>query len=127
MECSVCSAEFQPYNSQQKYCSVKCRNHNPAKTRATREFQQRRRDRINEIKMSAGCAVCGYKDHPAALDFNHVSGTKLFDISQDPKKAWKYIEAEIAKCEVLCANCHRVHTYEERHWHTKRSTRSGEI
>lgn len=122
-ECEVCLNEFEPYNSQQKYCCVKCRNHNPVKTATTRAFQQKRRDLINLIKLTAGCAKCGYNEHPAALDFNHVRGTKLFNISQDPKIAWGKLEAEIAKCEILCANCHRIHTYEERHFHTKRSTR----
>jgi hypothetical protein len=70
--------------------------------------------------MAKGCCLCGYNAHPAALDFNHVRGEKLFNVSQDPKVAKAKLLAEIEKCDVLCANCHRVHTYENRHWHTKR-------
>lgn len=75
---------------------------------------------INDLKLERGCAVCGYNSHPAALHFNHISGDKHFDISQDPKKAWGKLMAEVDKCEVLCANCHGIHTYENRHWHSKR-------
>lgn len=70
--------------------------------------------------MEKGCAVCGYAAHPAALDFNHMRGDKLFNVSQDPKVALQRLLDEIDKCDVLCANCHRIHTYENRHWHTKR-------
>jgi len=70
--------------------------------------------------MEAGCAQCGFDSHPAALDFNHTHGTKSFGIGNDPKRKWSDILAEIAKCEVLCANCHRIHTYENKHNHTKR-------
>lgn len=121
-ECSVCESLFTPYNSQQKYCCVRCRNHNPTKSESTRRYQKGRRDWLNELKVSSGCAVCGYNEHPAALDFNHISGDKQFNISQDPKRAKSAILEEIAKCEILCANCHRIKTYEGRHWHTKRKS-----
>lgn len=75
---------------------------------------------IDSVKMAKGCCVCGYNTHAAALDFNHVRGEKLFNVSQDPKVAKAKLLAEIEKCDVLCANCHRVHTYENKHWHTKR-------
>ena len=75
---------------------------------------------INMIKAERGCAECGYNAHPAALDFNHTRGEKMFSISQDVKVALHRLRAEIDKCDVLCANCHRVHTYEHRHWRTKR-------
>ena len=74
--------------------------------------------------MDKGCSVCGYNAHPAALDFNHVQGIKEFNVSQDPKVALARLLAEIDKCEVLCANCHRVHTYENRHWQTNRKDRN---
>ena len=120
MKCPTCSALFTPARAWQKFCAPKCRHNSPAKKLVTQAFQQTRRDLINKIKMERGCAVCGYNAHPAALDFNHIHGDKAFSISQDPKVAMHKLLSEIDKCEVLCANCHRVHTYENKHWHTKR-------
>lgn len=118
--CETCAQQFAATRSWQKYCCTACRTNSPGKKIRTRQFQKTRRELINKIKMEKGCARCGYNAHPAALDFNHVLGAKSFAISQDPKTAWQKIKAEIDKCEVLCANCHRIHTYELRHWHTKR-------
>lgn len=120
--CATCGALFEPTREWQKYCSVKCRNNSDSKKQTTRDFQRKRRLLINEIKMKKGCARCGYKEHPAALDFNHIRD-KHFNISQDPKRSLEAIMQEIEKCEILCSNCHRIVTYEEKHWHTKRSTR----
>jgi hypothetical protein len=121
--CGACKNLFEPNRAWQKYCSAKCRGHNPAKSLRNAIFQQSRRDIINNIKLTAGCAKCGYKAHSAALDFNHVSGDKKFNVSQDPKVALEKLFAEISKCEILCANCHRVVTYEKKHWHTKRKVK----
>lgn len=104
----------------QKYCSAKCRHNAPDKKIRTQKFQQARRDLIDNFKLAKGCCICGYKAHAAALDFNHIRGDKKFNVSQDLKVALHKLLAEIEKCDVLCANCHRVHTYENRHWHTKR-------
>jgi hypothetical protein len=125
INCPTCSAVFEPARSWQKFCTPKCRHNSPAKKLVTQAFQQTRRDLINKIKMERGCAVCGYNAHPAALDFNHIHGDKAFSVSKDPKIALHKLLAEIDKCEVLCANCHRVHTYENKHWHTKRKVQVG--
>lgn len=86
-----------------------------------RDHEQRRahraanQARIAAIKLERGCADCGYNAHPAALDFDHRPGVdKKKDVSDMFKYAWKTIEAEIAKCDVRCANCHRVVTAERR-------------
>lgn len=73
---------------------------------------------INRYKMWKGCAVCGYNKHPSALDLDHRDrSTKSFDISSSvATKAWDVIAVEIRKCDVLCANCHRIKTYEEQEW-----------
>lgn len=122
--CALCKISFLPKVSWQKYCTLKCRNHNPAKSLITKKYQQSRRDLINKIKIELGCVKCGYNFHAAALDFNHVRGEKLFNVSQDPKVALEKLLAEIQKCDVLCANCHRIHTYENKHWQVNRKDRN---
>lgn len=120
VNCLTCNDSFVAARAWQKYCCQRCQRNAPSKALKTRQFQRERRTLINAIKVERGCAECGYNAHPAALDFNHVRGEKLFNVSQDPKVALHRLTAEIAKCDVLCANCHRIHTYERRHWHTKR-------
>ena len=72
--------------------------------------------RIQQIKVERGCADCGYNAHPAALDFDHLPGhvksARMASMSGGNK--WSLIEAEMAKCEVVCANCHRIRTADRR-------------
>ena len=59
------------------------------------------------------CADCGERD-PVVLEFDHLRD-KTFDIgSKLIHKAWPAVLAEIAKCEVVCANCHRRRTARRR-------------
>jgi len=85
-----------------------------AATQAQAERRADQRDRIADIKVAAGCVDCGYNEHPAALEFDHVPerGPKLFAISQADFRHWEDVLAEIAKCEIRCARCHAVRTAE---------------
>ena len=67
---------------------------------------------IDSVKVGRGCIDCGFRSHPAALDFDHVTGEKLILVSFCKSRA--QADAEIAKCEVRCANCHRIKTWERR-------------
>lgn len=61
------------------------------------------------------CVDCGELD-PIVLEFDHV-GPKLADVGTLLRKhSWKLIAAEIAKCEVRCANCHRRVTARRAGW-----------
>jgi hypothetical protein len=73
------------------------------------------RDRVSAIKIARGCADCGYADprYAGVLEFDHVDATnKEADICSlvSNRASWERIEAEIAKCDVLCANHHRIRT-----------------
>lgn len=67
-----------------------------------------------DFKKSLKCINCGF-NHPAALDFHHVlrspDNRKLHELLKN--QAFNAAMEEIKKCVVLCANCHRVHHYEE--------------
>jgi hypothetical protein len=64
------------------------------------------------MKVQLGCSRCP-ENHPSCLDFHHCDEEKEFCISDmiNEKHSEEKILAEIAKCEVLCANCHR-----KEHW-----------
>lgn len=75
---------------------------------------KKKQAKVRALKASCGCKVCGEKD-PICLDYHHTDPkTKLFDICRAVCTgiAWDKIVLEIAKCEVLCANCHRRHHYQ---------------
>jgi len=55
------------------------------------------------------CVDCGERD-PLVLEFDHT-GEKSFTIGHGlPDRNWQTILDEIAKCDVVCANCHRRRT-----------------
>lgn len=72
-----------------------------------KQFKQR----LTKIKETAGCADCGNKN-PIVLDFDHL-GNKKYNVSRmvHDGMSWKAIKKEIEKCEVVCANCHRIRTH----------------
>ena len=71
---------------------------------------------LNKYKVSKGCQTCGYNENPVALDFDHTNPKeKKFNISHRLDRATiKSLFNEIRKCVVLCANCHRIKTMEEK-------------
>lgn len=71
-------------------------------------YRLKKRAKVAEYKLSKGCSICGYDDHPHALDFHHTNDNKEFDIGYEvPFKKFEEIEKEIEKCDVVCTNCHR--------------------
>lgn len=94
------------------------RKNNPDKMKAlwSRRSQRamRRRYWIGKYKTAMGCEMCGYNQHPVALQFDHlVPHEKEFAIAAVSRRTIPAVIAEIRKCRVLCANCHAIHTYNQ--------------
>ena len=90
------------------------RKNNPKLLRLYNKQRRKiRRQYINDYKSSRGCKLCGYNKCAEALVFHHPNDDKKFGISELTTHSLEKLKKEMAKCEVLCANCHReVHTDE---------------
>ena len=112
-----------------------------AKKRAyDRAYKKATQQRVEAIKVLRGCELCGEK-HPGVLDFHHRDPKgKTMTVSRAVYgRGWAAVEAEMAKCELLCANCHRKKHYDEktgawwpadqamRHWAMRSSPRAALI
>ena len=75
---------------------------------ARRRNSERVRAWFRQFKRGLRCSRCG-ESHPACLSFHHRDrALKKFDVSYAAAHGYSVaaIEAEIAKCIVLCVNCH---------------------
>jgi hypothetical protein len=70
-----------------------------------------------EYKKQLQCIVCG-EDHPACLQFHHRNKEEksftIGDLARRPTSKKRLLD-EIAKCDVLCVNCHAKLHWEEKH------------
>lgn len=65
------------------------------------------RDYIRRVKHNKKCVDCGISYPYWIMQFDHVRGKKLFNLSTAPGKAGKEkVDIEISKCDIVCANCH---------------------
>ena len=80
----------------------------------TKAHVQRHREKWWEFKSTLKCEKCGFS-HPAAIDFHHPEARGDTKVSKYiSHKQWKRAYEEAAKCQILCANCHRILHYEEK-------------
>ena len=81
------------------------------------DYQRRFREQhptlqwIRRYKDEHCCMDCDGRFPPECMDFDHVRGDKAFTISNSViTRSLEEIKAEIEKCDLVCANCHRVRT-----------------
>lgn len=71
------------------------------------------KQRAREL-LGSKCGICGYDKCMAVLGFHHIDpATKLFEIASGYCHSWEKIKQEVAKCQLLCANCHMELHYNE--------------
>lgn len=58
------------------------------------------------------CADCGGKFHPVCMQFDHIGEGKNGCVSR--MNSYKSMIEEAEKCEVVCANCHAIRTWERK-------------
>jgi hypothetical protein len=77
---------------------------------------------LESLKAGRSCSRCGFS-HPAVLQFHHRDpAAKKVEVAAAARQGWSRsrILAEIAKCDLLCANCHFIV-----HWEEKRTEQTA--
>ena len=88
---------------------VKQREYN---RRIGHKYYAQRKDLMAWYK-AAPCMDCGGAFPPECMDFDHVPGRgeKLFNVSLASLTFCREtVESEMAKCDLVCSNCHRIRT-----------------
>lgn len=101
---------------------AKYRKESDAFKDAHRKRVARNRAIVIEAK-TAPCVDCGGKFPPVCMDFDHREGeTKIYGTKGGVTRlvacgsAIETLKTEIAKCDLVCANCHRLRTAKREEW-----------
>ena len=104
--CKDCSSE----KDKQRYLANKksYAERNKANRESLRELHK-------ELKRSNPCIDCGKHFHPCQMEYDHLEDKKFTIASLiNTGRRTKFL-AEIEKCELVCALCHRERTYRRKH------------
>lgn len=112
-----------PSHSPAEYNRAWAKENREKRNSAQRRLSRRKRTHVTEYKSSRGCSRCLERDS-VCLDLHHLEG-KNEKLRHRTKSgswrsprwdllSWAEIEHELAKCDVLCSNCHRKLTHQER-------------
>lgn len=100
------------YHKQQWYPT-----HTKERIQETKERRVVLQEWYTKYKATLQCQICA-EWRPECLQFHHRNPQeKSFNIGEWIKKgvSIETLQAEIAKCDVLCANCHAVETQNQRY------------
>lgn len=77
-----------------------------------RESRDRLRSAIQSLK-GLPCMDCGVSYPPYVMDFDHRDGSgKVANVSRLIQNGtWEKVIEEVAKCDLVCSNCHRIRTH----------------
>lgn len=112
--CLVCQIPI-PEGTKRTTCSIECKNKHRLRPEAGIKNYIIQRKRAKERKLilinmlGGSCQSCGYCKNYSVLSFHHVDPKlKKFGIDsrQCSNRSWKALFEEVAKCILLCLNCH---------------------
>jgi hypothetical protein len=113
----------QPYNNcracRAQYLREHCARHRDRyvaqAVRRKKKLTAERADYLIALFRERHCVDCD-EDDPLVLEFDHLADKK-FNISAGLRnRNWHDVLDEIAKCDVVCANCHRRRTARRGRW-----------
>ena len=92
-----------------KASHIRWRENNPEGYRARMREQTRKKQALMTMLKDAPCQDCLCAFPRECMDFDHVRGSKAKLISHFNVYSQALV-IELAKCDLVCANCHRIRT-----------------
>lgn len=108
-----------PYKDKQKRKDAVRRwylRHRAEQIARVKKQGDRLREEVRQYKETRACVDCAQFYPYYVMDFDHVNGEKKSAVADIIKSnsSRTAVFAEIAKCELVCANCHRIRTHNRR-------------
>lgn len=103
--------EFQPYKSGRNKGKLHswCR---PCFRKPQLERRQRKKEKAIQY-LGSECNRCKGTFHHSIYEFHHIDPSqKDLNVSKILNSSWEKIKKEVDKCELLCANCHKIRHHE---------------
>lgn len=123
-----------PYKNKADQAAAARRHYEANRDKMIRRASVKARDTRDEMKAyvrqqkEKPCTDCGGTFPWYVMQFDHVRGEKLHNVGDLTRMttSMKVIREEIAKCEVVCANCHAIRTYERRDFLNRKEQRQSD-
>ena len=102
--------------SSKRYYSENLEKHKLNTAKHRKKHYHRNRRFIADYLLKHPCVDCG-ETNPIVLEFDHIED-KYMEVSKLVRCSYSVskIKKEIEKCEVRCANCHRLKTARQFNW-----------
>lgn len=103
--CAVCNKLLT--GRQTRYCSVRCK-HIALENSYPSQIRRGLSRKLSLVKQFGGqCRECGYAKNLSVLSFHHKEGKEfMVNRAMLGQRSIERITREVAKCDLLCANCH---------------------
>jgi len=114
-QCKQCEARVAWRGKRAKSSELKLVE-SKTKVEHNRGYKQRNREFIKGVKSRTLCKDCGKQYPHYVMDFDHLHD-KVDGVAQLAQKtvSLETLRAEIEKCDIVCANCHRERTWRRSH------------
>ena len=121
-----------PYKDRNKQKEYQQKHHQRTKKKKRKQQNQLKDKRqhfvLEEMQRRGGkCAKCGFSDI-RALDWHHLDpDEKVNSISEmiRDRGSMDKLQAELDKCELICANCHRIEEQRLGNWTKNKIVEGG--
>lgn len=129
--CSSCKSDYEDYGQKASLCrgckkvydreyyKNRCPNKKSESVAKDKQRKLRVKQEVYDYLLSNPCIICT-ESRVATLQFDHRKPENKIDAVSDMIRrgfSRESVFLEIAKCDVLCANCHAVKTSEQFNWY----------